>query len=72
MPNIPARVESWAVTGVLKVEDDITIHSLWPHMHSRGKDMTFVLAPPNGRQETLLSVPNYNPHWQITYELAKP
>ena len=72
MPNIPARVESWAVTGVLKVEDDITIHSLWPHMHSRGKDMTFVLTLPNGRQETLLSVPNYNPHWQITYEMAKP
>ena len=41
-------------------------------MHYRGKDMTFVLTEPNGRQQTLLSVPRYNPHWQITYELARP
>jgi hypothetical protein len=41
-------------------------------MHYRGKDMTFVLTEPNGKETTLLSVPHYNPHWQITYELAKP
>ena len=41
-------------------------------MHYRGKDMTFVLKYPNGREETLLSVPRYDPNWQITYELAKP
>jgi len=45
---------------------------LWPHMHNRGKDMTFVVTRPDGKQETLLSVPRYNPHWQITYELASP
>ena len=72
MPNIPAHVDNWSVTGALQVDDDITIHALWPHMHYRGKDMTFVLTQPNGRQETLLSVPHYNPHWQITYELARP
>jgi hypothetical protein len=72
LPNIPPRVDNWSVTGVLKVDEDITIHALWPHMHFRGKDMTFVLTQPNGRQETLLSVPHYNPHWQITYEPARP
>lgn len=34
--------------------------------------MTFVLTEPNGRQTTLLSVPRCNPHWQLTYVLAKP
>jgi hypothetical protein len=72
IPNIPANVASWEMTGTLKVDRDITIHALWPHMHYRGKDMTFTLTEPNGRQQTLLSVPNYNPHWQITYELQRP
>jgi hypothetical protein len=60
------------MTGILKIPDDITIYSLWPHMHYRGKDMTFVLTEPNGKETTLLSVPHYNPHWQLTYELARP
>jgi hypothetical protein len=50
----------------------VTLYNLWPHMHYRGKDMTFVLTHPDGKEETLLAVPNYNPHWQITYELARP
>jgi hypothetical protein len=72
IPNIPSGVANWAMTGTLKIDQDITIHALWPHMHYRGKDMTFVLTEPDGRQQTLLAVPQYNPHWQITYELARP
>ena len=72
IPDIPAGASNWSMTGGLKLDEDITIHSLWPHMHYRGKDMTFVVTQPNGRQETILSVPRYNPHWQITYELARP
>lgn len=72
VPNIPPHAANWSMTGSLKIDDDITIYSLWPHMHYRGKDMTFVLTHSNGKQETLLSVPHYNPHWQITYELARP
>jgi len=72
VPNIPPHAANWSMTGTLKIDDNITIYLLWPHMHYRGKDMTFVLTLPNGKQETLLSVPRYNPHWQITYELAKP
>lgn len=72
IPPIPPRVENWSMTGILEVDEDITVYALWPHMHFRGRDRTFVLTQPNGRQETLLSVPRYNPHWQIAYELAKP
>jgi hypothetical protein len=41
-------------------------------MHYRGKDMRFVLTSPDGKEETLLSVPKYDPNWQLTYELATP
>ena len=70
-PNIPANAEM-EVTGLLSFRDSVTIYALWPHMHYRGKDMTFILTRPNGREETLLSVPRYNPNWQVTYELVKP
>jgi hypothetical protein len=42
-----------------------------PHMHLRGKDMTFQLIYPNGKKETVLSA-RFNFHWQLGYELQKP
>ena len=71
-PEIPPGAANFAMTGSRRIPADITIYSLWPHMHYRGKDMRFVLTEPNGKETTLLSVPAYNPHWQLTYELAKP
>jgi hypothetical protein len=72
VPNIPPNASNWAMTGSLTFTEDVTLYSLWPHMHYRGKDMTFVLTHPDGKEETLLAVPHYNPHWQLTYELARP
>ena len=72
LPNIPPRVANWNITGSLVFKEAVTLYALWPHMHYRGKDMAFVLRYPNGKEETLLSVPRYDPNWQITYELAKP
>ena len=36
-------------------------------MHLRGKDMTFRAVYPDGRDETLLVVPNYSFDWQQAY-----
>lgn len=43
---------------------------LFSHMHLRGKDMTFVARYPDGRRETLLSIPNYSFDWQLAYRWA--
>ena len=43
-----------------------------PHMHLRGKDMTYTLIYPDGRPETVLSVPRYDFNWQLGYALAEP
>src|SRR5207249_4518445 len=42
------------------------------HMHLRGRDMKFVLIYPDGREETVLSVPKYDFNWQLYYELDTP
>jgi mono/diheme cytochrome c family protein len=72
LPNIPPFAANWSITGVITFPDAVTLYSLWPHMHLRGKDMTFILTYPNGGQETLLRVPKYNMYWQVTYVLTKP
>ncbi|HXP83214.1 MAG TPA: hypothetical protein VN841_00750 [Bryobacteraceae bacterium] len=43
-----------------------------PHMHMRGKDMTVRLVYPDGRSETLISVPRFDFSWQIIYYLDQP
>lgn len=40
---------------------------MFAHMHLRGKDMTFRALYPDGRNETLLSIPNYHYDWQQNY-----
>lgn len=55
-----------------KMEKDSTLLGLFTHMHLRGRDMTFNAYYPNGKQETLLQVPNYNFEWQIGYVCPQP
>ena len=41
-------------------------------MHLRGKDFLYEAIYPDGKTETLLSVPRYDFDWQSVYRLAKP
>jgi hypothetical protein len=71
-PAIAAFSEKYTVMGVTPVTEAITVYGFTPHMHLRGKDMTWYVTYPDGRQETLLSIPNYNFSWQFYYDLATP
>ncbi len=69
---IPPNAGNWTVTGIGAIQNDSYIQSLLVHAHLRGKDFTFVLTYPDGREEILLRVPNYNFDWQFSYELVEP
>ena len=51
---------------------DTTIYQFNPHAHLRGKDFTYTLVYPDGREEMLLHVPRYDFNWQLIYELEEP
>ena len=51
---------------------DVDLVAMFPHMHLRGKDMTYTLTYPDGRVETVLSVPRYDFNWQLEYQPTKP
>jgi len=46
--------------------------SLMPHMHLRGKAFRYIAEFPDGRKETLLSVPRWDFNWQTVYTFEKP
>ena len=45
-PTIPAFAEDWRITAITPFQEDVTLYGLWPHMHLRGKDMTFIATYP--------------------------
>jgi len=51
---------------------DVELVQMMPHMHLRGKDMTYKVLYPDGRQEVILNVPRYDFNWQIVYQPIKP
>ncbi len=69
---ISAYDDNAEVRGTTRLQRDTVITTLTPHMHVRGKDMTYIAHYADGTSETLLRVPKYDFNWQITYELATP
>jgi peroxiredoxin len=70
--QIPAGAKAHQVESKTIFDRDIDLISLLPHMHLRGKDFEYVAVYPDGKKETLLSVPKYDFNWQTSYRLAKP
>jgi len=70
--KIPPGDPNYRVDATFEVRKDVTLVALHPHMHARGKDFEYRLIFPDGRKETILSVPAYNWHWQLWYNLTDP
>jgi thiol-disulfide isomerase/thioredoxin/mono/diheme cytochrome c family protein len=65
--EIPPGAPHHAVSASRTFSADATGIGMFTHMHVRGKDMVFRAAYPEGKEETLLAVPNYNFDWQLSY-----
>jgi len=70
--KIPAGAPNHRVDAEFIIGTDVVLHGLHPHMHARGKDFLYRVQFPDGRTETLLSVPKYSFAWQLWYNLANP
>jgi hypothetical protein len=70
---IPPNDGNWASPPAEAVfTQDAELVYMFPHMHVRGKDMTYRLTYPDGTTETILNVPHYDFNWQLGYDVAKP
>lgn len=71
--KIPPGADNHVVTATSRLTTkEITVLSLSPHMHLRGKAFRYELALPTGEREVLLDVPAYDFNWQTRYALAEP
>lgn len=70
--KIPPNDPNYEVKSQVLLQETVTLADLLPHMHFRGKDFLFQAIYPDGKTETLLSVPKYDFNWQLGYQLAKP
>jgi peroxiredoxin len=70
--KIPANTKEHTESASKTFDHDVIVYNLLPHSHFRGKASDFIATYPDGRQEVLLSVPNYDFNWQTTYELKTP
>ena len=64
--------EKKTVSHTWALVDDYTLFALYPHMHLRGRSMVFDALYPDGRQEVLLNVADYDFAWQYRYVLSTP
>jgi len=64
--------EKKTVAHTWELDDDYTLFALYPHMHLRGQSMLFEARYPDGRQEVLLNVAQYDFAWQYRYVLRTP
>jgi hypothetical protein len=69
---IPPGDPNYRVQASGTLPGDALLIALFPHMHLRGKAFEYLIAQPNGRLETLLKIPRYDFHWQLSYRLAEP
>lgn len=69
---IPPGDPNHEVAAVEVLQQDITLRSLTPHMHLRGKDMKVWAELPDGTTKDLLWVPKYDFNWQTSYVLEEP
>ena len=72
IPPIPPNTENYEVIGITAYTEPVTIYQFQPHAHLRGKDFAYVVVYPDGRQQSVLSVPKYDFHWQLAYDLETP
>jgi hypothetical protein len=70
--QIPAGAANHEVRRCFDFPSDRYLISFTPHMHYRGKEAIYELVRPNGKRETLLSVPRYDFNWQLVYRLKEP
>jgi len=68
---IPPNAGNWkSPPAEVTFNRDVELVFMMPHMHLRGKDMTYTLEYPDGRKEIVLNVPRYDFNWQLGYDTS--
>ena len=70
--EIPPHHPNYHVGSAWTLKKDIALLTLWPHSHFRGKATRITATYPDGREELLLDLPEWDQSWQMTYKYREP
>jgi peroxiredoxin len=70
--RIPPQAADYRGQLTFTFPEDALVLGFMPHMHLRGTSARYELTYPDGRKETILSVPDYDFGWQSGYRFEKP
>ncbi|HKB12243.1 MAG TPA: cytochrome c [Vicinamibacterales bacterium] len=70
--HIPPGAADHRIDAEMTVNQDVTLWSMIPHTHVRGKRWIYDVTYPDGRTDTILSVPKYDFNWQTDYVFTHP
>ncbi len=70
--EIPPGHPNYRIGMSRTLDQDIQVLTYWPHAHLRGTASRYTAIYPDGREELLLDVPEYDQGWQETYKYKAP
>ncbi len=70
--DIPAGKKDYRISATKKVDQDIEVHGIFPHMHLIGKSFRVTATLPDGKKKSLLWIDQWDFNWQGYYEYAAP
>jgi len=70
--TIPAGAANHRIEANATIQRDVSVWSILPHTHVRGRRWEYEATYPDGRVETILSVPKYDFNWQTEYVFKEP
>jgi Copper type II ascorbate-dependent monooxygenase, C-terminal domain len=72
MIDIPAGEPEYTVRSSITLPTDVTLISLLPHMHLIGKEMKLTATLPDGKEQSLMWIKDWNFYWQDNYVYRDP
>ena len=70
--QVPPDDPHYKAEATFRFRADARVLSFAPHMHWRGQAYRYEIVYPDGKRETILSVPRWDFNWQNVYQFKEP
>jgi Tfp pilus assembly protein PilF len=70
--DIPAGARDFVVTDSFELPADVEVFAVYPHAHFLARTMEGVARLPNGTEQSLIRINNWDFKWQDIYRYAAP
>lgn len=70
--DIPAGESHYTVVDSYRLDVDVDVHTIAPHAHYLATRIDSFAILPDGSRKPLISIPDWNIHWQDVYRYVQP